>query len=152
MTDVAKALTWLGAAPVSWTVIVLAGAWLAGRGRGRDAAALVGGLVLTIVFVHLIKAWVGRPRPSHPLVSTQGASFPSGHAAYAAAYVAAALALRRRWLVVAAALVTVVVAWTRVELRAHYVTDVVGGVALTSLCFAAVALAVTRLRHNDAAS
>jgi undecaprenyl-diphosphatase len=148
VTDIAKVLTWLGAAPVAWTVVALAAVWLASRGRRADAAVLLTGLVLTIVLVHLIKVWVDRPRPAHPLVATQGKSFPSGHAAYAAAYVAAALALRRRSLVILAVVVAVIVAWTRVYLRAHYVSDVLAGAALTAAIYVATTLIVARLRHN----
>ena len=149
MTDVAKALTWLGAAPVSWTVVLIAVLWLASRERRAEALALLAGLVMTIVLVHVLKAAVGRPRPPDPVVAASGSSFPSGHTAYAAAYVAAALALRRRALVIAAVVVAIVVAWTRVELRVHYVTDVLGGAALAALCFAVAWWVVARLRNNE---
>jgi membrane-associated phospholipid phosphatase len=151
VSDVAKVVTWLGAPQVAWPVLGLFVAVLAIRGRRLEAAWLLAGLALTILFVHEIKIWVDRPRPAHPLVHTSGKSFPSGHAAYAGAYVAAALALRRRRPVIAAVLIAVVVAWSRVELRAHFVTDVLGGAALTALCFGLTWLVVARLRHNGEA-
>ena len=57
---------------------------------------LVVGLALVYVAVHMTKAAIDRPRPAGPLVEHDRlASFPSGHAAYATAWVAVAVALTR---------------------------------------------------------
>ncbi|HEV2821385.1 MAG TPA: phosphatase PAP2 family protein, partial [Solirubrobacteraceae bacterium] len=85
---------------------------------------------------------------------------PSGHAAYAVGWIAIAVALSRAipWVggrvavVVAAVVLAVVVGLTRVQLRAHYLSDVVGGwglaLSLFALC-AIVALVVGHIRDND---
>ena len=77
-----------------------------------------------------------RPRPPGRLVDTERLAYPSGHAAYAVALVACAIVLvrarrrlgdpRRRSSPSRSSL-AVVVAATRVYLRAHYLTDVLGG-------------------------
>ena len=86
-----------------------------------------------------IKHIVDRARPAFdPAVATLGPAFPSGHAATAAAfYAAAALLLGRRrprmtraWLNGAAVGIAVAVASSRVLLDVHWLTDVVGGLAL----------------------
>ena len=86
-------------------------------------------------------------------------SYPSGHAAYAIAWVACAVVLVRgdagiatRFAVVTAAVVLVVViAATRVYLRAHYLSDVNGGLGLGTAIFAlagVAAVVVGHLRQN----
>jgi membrane-associated phospholipid phosphatase len=119
-------------------------------------------MALTYAGVHLAKAGIDRPRPPRPLDGTSGSAFPSGHAAYATAYVAmAVIAARilpglasRAVLVFAAIAAAVLVGLTRVYLRAHYWSDVVGGWALGCGVFGAVAvlaLLVSYIRQNGAA-
>ena len=87
----------------------------------------------------LVKDLVGRLRPTlNPAAASLGPSFPSGHAATAAAfYAAAALVIGRglrgrvRHLAAAVAVsVAVAVAASRVLLDLHWLSDVVGGLAL----------------------
>jgi undecaprenyl-diphosphatase len=86
-----------------------------------------------------VKDLVGRVRPAlDPVAATLGPSFPSGHSASAAAfYAAAALILGRRAgprvravLAGLAVAVAVAVAASRVLLDLHWLTDVLGGLAL----------------------
>jgi undecaprenyl-diphosphatase len=129
------------------------------RRRPFELGALLVGFGLTYVGVHLAKAGIDRPRPAQPLDYTSGSAFPSGHAAYSTAHVAmAVIAARllpgfasRAMLVLAAIAVAGVVGVTRVYLRAHYWSDVVGGWALGAGVFgavAALALLVSYIRHN----
>jgi len=126
------------------------------------AFVLAAGLVLTSIAVHVAKAAVDRPRPSDPLVHTSLPSFPSGHAANAIAWVALAVALsravprlaERAALLVGAIAVAVAVGATRVELRAHYLTDVLAGWSLGAAVFALCGIAgliVARVRHTNLA-
>jgi undecaprenyl-diphosphatase len=97
-----------------------------------------------------VKALVGRVRPALTTeAATLGPSFPSGHSATAAAfYAAAALVLGRtlprsgRHLLIAVAVaVTAAVAASRVLLDLHWLSDVVGGLALGWAWFALCAVA-----------
>ena len=97
-----------------------------------------------------VKALVGRVRPTLTAeAATLGPSFPSGHSATAAAfYAAAALVLgralpgRARHLLIAGAVaVTVAVAASRVLLDLHWLSDVIGGLALGWAWFALCAVA-----------
>lgn len=154
--DVAKVVTDLGSLPVAAAVVLLSAAVLAARRHVATAAGLVSGMALTFALVHLIKAWEDRPRPADPLVVTDYAAFPSGHAAYAVAWVAATIALTRlvpglaraTALVVASVVLAAAIAASRVYLRAHWLSDVVAGAGLAAGTFALCAMAAMVLSHT----
>ena len=100
--------------------------------------------------VSAIKAIVGRERPNIVrLTGFAGASFPSGHAAAAAAtYAAVSLLLGRRRspsvkaaISAGAAALTVAIAGSRVVLGVHWFTDVLAGVAIGWIWFTLVSIA-----------
>jgi membrane-associated phospholipid phosphatase len=88
---------------------------------------------LTPLISSTTKALVDRPRPPMPLVHPSGASFPSGHAAFAGATAVAVILLftrvgRRRpmwWSL--AVLATAAMAWSRTYLQVHWLLDVTAG-------------------------
>ncbi len=121
------------------------------RGLGRSVvpllALVVGG---QYAIVSVIKAIVGRERPNITrLTGFAGASFPSGHAAAAAAtYAAVSLLLGRRRspsvkaaIAAGATALTVAVAGSRVVLGVHWFTDVLAGVAIGWIWFTLVSIA-----------
>jgi undecaprenyl-diphosphatase len=158
LVDVAKVVTALGAFPTVAALVVATAVLLVVRKRYADAGVLVLGLALVYMAVKITKADVARPRPTGPLVDTSGEAYPSGHAAYATAWIAAAVALTRRLrlvasgtLVLVALVIAAAVGVTRVYLRAHWPSDVAGGWGLGIGIFAAlaaVALVVEYIRHN----
>jgi membrane-associated phospholipid phosphatase len=158
LVDVAKVVTVLGAFPTLAGLVGATAALLATRGRHADAIVLVLGLVLVYITVQVTKGALDRPRPPDSLVATNGAAYPSGHAAYATAWVAAAVALTRRLHVVTSGVLVFValgiaaaVGLTRIYLGAHWWSDVAGGWGLGAGIFAVlggVALVVDYIRHN----
>jgi undecaprenyl-diphosphatase len=149
----------LGSLPAVAALVLAAAGWLLRRGHRIEAVVLVAGQVLVFAAVHVAKAAYGRPRPSGALVGTTGLSYPSGHAAYSIAWIAVAVALARgvprlggrAAVLVAAIAVAVVIGLTRVELRAHYLTDVLGGWGLGAAIYAlcgVVGLLVGHMRHT----
>jgi len=91
-------------------------------------------------------------------VDVSGFSYPSGHASISVTFLAIAVVLSRTvpaaWrvaLVVAGAVLAAAIGLSRVYLRVHYLSDVIGGWAVGlgafSLC-GAVALVVDYLRNN----
>lgn len=159
LVNVAKIVTSAGALPFAGGLVVILAVLLLMRRHWLELGALAGGFILVVIAVHVAKDAVDRPRPAGSLVHTVGSSYPSGHAAYATAYVAMAVIasrvlpgiVSRAALVLAAAVVATVIAATRVYLRAHYLSDVLGGLglglAILSAC-GAVALVVGHIRQN----
>jgi undecaprenyl-diphosphatase len=152
-------VTHLGDTAVVYLLVGLTAALVALRRHVIDAAVLVVALPLTTLVLSALKGAEDRARPSGDLVETSGSSFPSGHAAYAVAWVAVAIALGRavpslagRFAVAGVAvLVALAVGVTRVYLRAHYVSDVVAGWGMAAALFALCAIAgliVAHLRQN----
>lgn len=152
--EVVAVLTDVGSLPVTALIVALTALATQRRGRPGAGLAVATGLALTWVLVHLAKAAEARPRPADPVTQTFGLSYPSGHSAYAVALVVctAVLAGRERPGTVAAAVVlALLVGASRIYLRVHYLSDVVGGFALAAACFATTALvahAVGGLRQN----
>jgi len=113
-------------------------------------------LFLAVVLVGIelaqigVKDLVGRVRPTlDPVAAQLGPSFPSGHSATAAAFYAAAALVIGRWLrrrparhvvIGAAVAIAVAVAASRVLLDLHWLSDVVGGLALGWAWFALAAV------------
>jgi undecaprenyl-diphosphatase len=161
LTSFAKGLTHLGSSIVVGPVVAIATFALLWRRRAGAAAALALGALITWAAVNIAKPAVDRPRPAGGLVHTAGESFPSGHAAYAVAWIAVAVMLTRTvpgparttLLVGAAIVLAVAVGLTRVYLRVHYLSDVVAGAGLAAAVFALCAMAalvVSYVRHNGA--
>jgi membrane protein DedA with SNARE-associated domain/membrane-associated phospholipid phosphatase len=159
LVDVAKVVTSLGALPTAIALIVVTSIVVAVRGRRTEAVMLMVGMLLTYIAVQVTKGAIDRPRPPGSLISTSGAAYPSGHAAYSTAWVAVAVVLTRRLrLVTSGSLIFVAigiaaaVGVTRVYLRAHWWSDVGGGWGLGAAIFAllgAIALVVEHIRHNE---
>ncbi len=98
-------------------------------------SSMGGGLFL----VSLAKIIMHRARPENALVAASGYSFPSGHAALAIIFVSVLLYFGKKsisntflkcLLVVAAAIFSLMVAFSRLYLQVHWLSDVVGGFAL----------------------
>jgi membrane-associated phospholipid phosphatase len=150
-TQFLRDVSQLGGTPVMIIVAVVAA--VAEYARTRTAAifgfltVVVGGQV---VVTSLTKVLVDRARPDiHRLTGFSGASFPSGHAATAAATFAAVALLVGRGrsqrvkavLAAAAAAIAVGVATTRVLLGVHWLTDVLAGLAIGWAWFAIASIA-----------
>jgi membrane-associated phospholipid phosphatase len=121
----------------------------------RTRKAAIFGFMTVVVAGESIVAWatktiVARPRPNiHRLTGFSGYSFPSGHAAAAAATFAAVAFLLGRgrsprakaFLAAGAAAIAVGVATTRVLLGVHWFTDVLAGLAVGWAWFAISSIA-----------
>ncbi|MFN8129993.1 MAG: VTT domain-containing protein [Solirubrobacteraceae bacterium] len=157
-----KVVTFFGATAVAGAGLLAAAVFLARKGRAAEAATLIAGGLLTFAAVQITKAAEGRLRPPTMIVEAAGSSFPSGHAAYSVAYVAAAVAtapllrgfVSRTVLVSVAVALSAAIGLSRVYLQVHYLSDVVAGWALGAAVFATcgmAALVVTHLRNNGGA-
>lgn len=119
--------------------------------------AMPAGMILNVLLKNLFER--SRPVLDHPLVMLATYSFPSGHAAYStmlygllAAYVAHRVD-RWQWRLVSVLVcgaIVALVAFSRLYLGAHYLTDVLAGIFEGLAWLALVWLVVTRLRRRQA--
>jgi membrane-associated phospholipid phosphatase len=160
LIDVAKVVTEIGSLPVVAAAALATAIWAAARRRWVEASALVVGVALSYLLVHVAKAAYDRPRPEGGLTDADLAAYPSGHTAYAVTLVACATILVRAgsgWAVRFAAVTVAIcavalVGLTRVYLRVHHLTDVLGGAAFGLALWAligTVALVAGHVRHNE---
>jgi membrane protein DedA with SNARE-associated domain/membrane-associated phospholipid phosphatase len=158
--DAAKIVSGLGALPTVLGLVLGMSVLLAAQRRHIELVALLVAFGLVAISVHLAKAGVDRPRPDGTLVEFTGSSYPSGHAAYSAAWVAAAYLFTHRQglasragIVITAIVISAAIGVSRIYLHVHYWSDVAGGWGLGYGIFGvagAVALIVSHLRHNGA--
>jgi undecaprenyl-diphosphatase len=153
----ARALGVLGAGIVTVPIRIAVTAWLAARRRWWTVAAWVltwvcGGIVSVVA-----REYFHRGRPPNGLVKTYiSYSFPSGHAVTAAATALAAVLLlvppgpRRPAWYAAVATFSLAMAFSRVYLNVHWLSDVVTGLLIgASAAFGSVAV-VQGLRVSSA--
>jgi len=142
--SVARGITHLGDSLVAWiTAGVVTIALLAFR-KWPHAIAVGGGMLLAIGVVRVGKSVVERARPLDAVAHGSGTSFPSGHSTYGVMWLVLGIvatlvipALRgTRWPVVVGAVITLLIPLSRVYLRPHWITDVIGGLSAGSLAFA----------------
>jgi len=138
--EVLQVLTSPGLSVFRFVILVPIAVLFAARGRLRVTGfVLLAGLVVGPLTT-LLKELVGRDRPTadDPLVAAGGLSFPSGHSSGAAVLAGLLLVVLwpmldrrwRPWLGGGLILAALCVAWTRIALGVHYLSDVVGGLAL----------------------
>ena len=146
----AKVLDFVGGSWVTWPLMIAVAVWLAWRRRWEAFATWVSAMTLSQVLIGPVKDVYERVRPPLPLVETTSWSFPSGHSVAGATIALAAVIVlikagpKRRNLEMLAAAFAVVMALSRVYLRAHWLTDVAAGAALG----AAIAILCAAIMHR----
>ncbi|HEY2042344.1 MAG TPA: phosphatase PAP2 family protein [Jatrophihabitans sp.] len=135
-TAAMKVISNVGSPTSWWLIFVPVVLWLVYRRLYRLATFVAVTAIGSSPLNNLIKLTVNRARPSFvdPVAAAAGKSFPSGHAQ--AAIVACgillvvflpAIARRwRRWAILVAALIVLLIGFSRIALGVHYLSDVVG--------------------------
>lgn len=147
-------ITELGDAWVTVPLTLVVAGWLAWARAWRTAAYWVSAVGFAALFTLIMQLLVKTPRPEVLYASADGFSFPSGHAAVnATLYAFLAFLIAResppRWRPtisgVAAALITLIV-FARLYLGAHWLSDVLGGLAFAAAWVSLLTIAY--LRHS----
>lgn len=119
-------VVWLALPALAW--------WLGGAAWRQAAALVLGAVVLTAGVVFVVKALFRRRRPQgawgQVYRKTDPYSFPSGHAARALMLGVLAWGLAPPWAAALASLWALLVAFSRVAMGVHYLSDVLAGGAL----------------------
>lgn len=139
LNNLAVNLTALGSAPVVTLITLCVALYAFAAGRQPIVLALLW-TPLSFLLDDVLKLLFQHPRPTEAIIAIPNSySFPSGHAVAASAlYITLALIAARseqrrrprRIIVVTGVSIAVLVAWSRVYLGVHYLTDVIGGLLL----------------------
>ena len=150
LLQIAKFMTVIGRSPSSTVIpaVAIAAMWALGQ---RHLSIFLAAAALSRVLSGIVKGWVDRPRPSASVVDVVyelgGPSFPSGHVLGAALFYGFLIYCAecsisnkpaRRLVQGSLAIVIVLMGYARVELGAHWLTDVLGGYAIALLALSAM--------------
>ncbi len=143
-------LTRLADSWVTLSLIIAVLLFLIWRGHRRTVLYWLAAVIFSLVAGPLLKMGLQIPRPEVVTLAPDSYAFPSGHTlkavviyGFLAVIVARPLSLRWRWLPYGlAVLVTVAVALSRLYLGVHWLSDVLGSIALGLAWVAALAMAL----------
>jgi undecaprenyl-diphosphatase len=160
LTRLAKLMSQIGGARVTWPIRIVAGVVLGWQRRWLQLGAFVGAAITSELCIGPLKALVDRPRPPAPLIGTSAASFPSGHAiagavtAFGVVIVFMHATSRRLVFIGAAAAFAGLMAISRTYLAVHWLSDVIAGVCIGTgfalVWSAGLGLLRERVRLRDA--
>lgn len=140
LLPLAGALALLGSSQAWWGFVAL----LVALRRWRVGVPLALALLLADLAAAGLKEIVARPRPEDAVFAETGFAFPSGHAARAAAAAGLAWALGLGGWRLAAFAFALLVGFARLVARAHWLSDVLAGLALGAALGGLAALAWRR--------
>jgi membrane protein DedA with SNARE-associated domain len=154
------AFSQLGDWPVTGATTLAGLAWLVLRRAKRDAAYWLTAIAFGGLAVLVIKPALQVARPSPAIAAAGTYSFPSGHATmslviygYLSVLAARDFSVRWRWIVYAIGSFLVVgIAFSRLYLGVHWLSDVAGGLGLGATGVALIAIARQRHARRDTAT
>ena len=134
---------------------VVVALWLAGRRAWHALAYWAAGLVLASILGTLLKLALRTPRPMDIYQGWGAYSFPSGHASMSAVlwgFLAILIAREARprwwpWIFGTGAGIVALISFSRLYLGAHWLSDVIGGLAFGTAWVAALGIAY--LQHRS---
>ncbi|MFL6164418.1 MAG: phosphatase PAP2 family protein [Jatrophihabitantaceae bacterium] len=152
VSDLGTSLAWL-------VILAPVVGWLLYRRLPKLAAFVAVTAIGSVLLNNLIKLLVGRTRPhlTDPVAVAAGKSFPSGHgqaaivgyAILVAVFLPAVPRGRRRWLVVPAVLMVLLIGFSRIALGVHYLSDVIGAYLIGTVWFIGMASAFGAWRREE---
>ncbi len=155
------AVTWCGSLYLLLPATSLISLGLLRQARIQEAVLLVSSLAVTVAAVHAVKLLCRRPRPDSPatlVAMPSDWSFPSAHTAQATAFFLCLCLIAWRLLPspwqwagnILCLSVCFAVGWSRLYLRVHHLSDVLGGFLLGCLVVATLLLLIHAAgEHRD---
>ena len=148
--EIMTMVTMLGDGAVMIAVALAMVLWLLWRREWRIAAAVFLTIFAARLFVPLMKLWLQRPRPVELSGLPEVFSFPSGHTTFATVTLGifAVLATHglRSWgkavVFAGAGIAIIAIAYSRIYLGAHWMSDVLGGFLFGAAMIAAFGIAI----------
>lgn len=117
------------------TMAIAALLWF--RKSKKESVLLVSAMTIGAALLFIIKLIVQRVRPENAMIEASGYSFPSGHTTSAVLlfgiviYIAYKEKVKRFWLILSGSIAMVLlIAFSRIYLRVHWLTDVIAGIFL----------------------
>jgi membrane protein DedA with SNARE-associated domain/membrane-associated phospholipid phosphatase len=146
-------VTFLGEPRGMLMVIMMVFAWLIITKQHRLAAVWLFNGIIAAILIKVCKTVISSPRPDGLMVIRDSFSFPSGHVTMATAvYGLLAILLSqqteqsiRKFIASLTAIIIGIIALSRLSLGAHWLTDVLGGLLLGSLC---LVFSTITLKHH----
>ncbi len=99
------------------------------------ALLLTSTLIFTTLIIKTLKYLINSPRPTSMLIQETGNSFPSGHTTFAIVFFGLLVYIltkpsKRIVPIIIASLIIIVIALSRLILRAHYPIDIIAGLII----------------------
>lgn len=158
-TSAMKLISAIGSPLGWWIVLTPVFLWLLYRRLIRLAIFLAVTTLGSSLLNRVVKETVDRARPhlADSVATAHGMSFPSGHTQSATVGCGVLVLIflplvprgRRRWLYVGAALVVALIAFSRIALGVHYLSDVVGAVIIGMAWLLAMTAAFSAWRREE---
>ena len=160
---VLRFVTWFGGGYAVIAAVIILGAYLLIHRSYLDFVLMLLATGPGSGLMWMMKVFFARVRPEDPLAGSAGHSFPSGHSFWAVVIYGFVLYLvwthaRSRPLKIAAtillAVLILLIAWSRIVLNVHWMSDVLGGLAfgLTWLGVCLIISAAVASRRRSAAT
>ncbi|HTN98974.1 MAG TPA: VTT domain-containing protein [Nordella sp.] len=148
--EIMTMVTMLGDGAVMGVVGVAIVLWLLWRREWRIAVAVVVTILAARLFVPLMKLWLQRPRPVELSGLPEIFSFPSGHTTFATVTLGVFAVLvthgLRSWgkavVFAGVGIAVIAIAYSRIYLGAHWMSDVLGGFLFGAAMIAAFGIAI----------
>ncbi|MGE3830831.1 MAG: bifunctional DedA family/phosphatase PAP2 family protein [Parvibaculaceae bacterium] len=148
--EIMTSITMMGDGVVMIAVALVMFVWLLWRRAYQAALSVFVAVLAARIFVPLMKEWLQRPRPVELTGLSEAFSFPSGHTTFATVTlgVLAVLASHglKSWgkavVFATAGIAVVAIAYSRIYLGVHWMSDVLGGFLFGAGMIAAFGIAV----------
>ncbi|MBT7102471.1 phosphatase PAP2 family protein [archaeon] len=134
LTSISKLIAFITDPIVLLIAALIIASYLYTKKQNKKATIFASAIIITAILIKLSKAIFQRARPANALVQELTQSFPSGHATMAVIFfgLVAYMFARKKYkpATVITTLIILIIAFTRIYLNVHWLTDIIAGLAL----------------------